>query len=125
MDYVQLPGKKLSAQLLAGGEKLWFLDIWKRETCTDVWRVEFQLRRELLKQFNVDTIDELVTQSGGMWRYLTDEWLSFRVHDNNNATRRTPHLWWSTVQEIGSDFGSQIQIKREYSKGGRAPVEWY
>jgi hypothetical protein len=29
------------------------------------------------------------------------------------------------VQEIGRDFGSQIEIKREYSKGGQAPAEWY
>jgi hypothetical protein len=112
-------------EVLQAGEKLWFADIWKLTEIRDVWRVEFQLRREALKQLGIETLANLVERAGGAWAYLTDSWLSFRVNDNENVSRRTPHLWWSAVQEVGRDYGAQLAVKREYSKGGQAPSEWY
>lgn len=46
------------------GEKLWFLDLWEKENSKDVWRVEFQIRRVVLKQFGIDSIDDLKQKKG-------------------------------------------------------------
>jgi hypothetical protein len=73
-------------EVLAGGEKLWFADVWKVEQVRDVWRVEFQLRREVLKQLGIESLDDQVERAGGAWAYLTDTWLSFR-----QRTMRTCH----------------------------------
>jgi hypothetical protein len=114
------------AEIMAhGGEKLWFLDIWKLPAVYDIWRVEFQLRRVPLKQLRIHSFDELVRSGGSIWRYLTEQWMSLRLPDDENTSRRTLHPWWLAVQAVGEDFGNQLKVKRKYSTGGQAPVEWY
>ena len=83
------------------------------------------LRREVLKQLRIDSIEDLRQQAGGAWAYLTESWLSLRLDDNANASRRTVQPWWQAVQAAARDFGSEIAIERDYAKGGKAPVEWY
>ena len=115
-----------SKEILKDGLKDWFFtDVWKREHCGDVWRVEFQLRRDALKEFNIDSPESLLDRASGMWAYLTDNWMSFRLNDNENVSRRTVHLWWQAVQEVEQDFGGTLDVKREYAKGGQAGAEWY
>lgn len=114
-----------ATEVLTGGEKLWFADVWKLPAIANVWRIEFQLRRDVLKQFKIDSLTDLVERSGGAWASLTDSWLSFRLKDDDNASRRTVHPWWAAVQEVGRDFGSSLAITRDYGKGGQAPAEWY
>ncbi len=87
--------------------------------------MEFQIRRPILKQFKIDSLTDLVERSGGLWRYLTDEWFSVRMQDDTNTTRRSEHGWWLAVQEAGQDFGQQLQITRNYAKGGKAQADWY
>jgi hypothetical protein len=112
-------------EIIAGqGEKLWFLEIWKLTECKDIWRVEFQLRREVLKQLAVNSIDELIERSAGIWKYLTEDWFSLRLADSPNTTRRSVHPFWQVVQDLRQDFGRQIDVAREY-RGGAALVEWY
>ena len=41
------------------GTKLWFLDLWKRESTDNIWRIECQLRRRALKEFGINSIDDL------------------------------------------------------------------
>jgi hypothetical protein len=79
----------------------------------------------VLKQFGVDTLDDLVNRSGGIWGTLTSSWLSFRFNDDENPTRRTVHPWWQAVQSIASDFGSEIAIERNYDRPKTALVEWF
>ena len=95
------------------------------EHCNDVWRVEFQLRRQLLKQLKVNDLDDLVYLAGTLWRYLAGDWMSLRLPDNLNATRRTVHRWWQAVREVGSDFGVQLAIQRDYGRSGDVPAGWY
>jgi len=97
-----------ATEVTTGGEKLWFADVWKlpADGIKDVWRIEFQLRRNVLKQFKVDTLPDLIDRAGGIWSDLTDSWLSFRLNDDDNSSRRTVHPWWTAVQEVGSDFGA-------------------
>jgi hypothetical protein len=107
------------------GLKAWFIDLWKVEELKDVWRVEFQLRRPVLKQFGIDTIEDLIKLSGGVWESLTSNWLSFRFDDDPNATRRTVHPWWQAVQAVSLDFGSEIAVERNYDRPKTAPAEWF
>jgi hypothetical protein len=79
--------------------KQWFLPLWKTDDPEGVWRVEFQLRRPFLKQYRINTLDDLVEKIAAMWEYLTEEWFSLRLPDNDKAERRTIHPWWQAVLE--------------------------
>lgn len=107
-----------------GGTKLWFRDIWKVDSLEDVWRVEFQIRRKFLKDCRINSIDDLVKSLGGMWEYLTDLWVTLRIPDDLNATRRTTHPGWLVVQQAASRFGEVRTLDRN-CENDPASVDWY
>ena len=57
-----------------GSEERWLL-IWFTEDPENVWRIEFQIRRAVLKQFRINTIDDLQKQKADLWKYVTGEWI--------------------------------------------------
>ncbi len=97
---------------LAVSGKSWFLDLWGITNNVDVWRFEFQIRRETLKGFGVNTLDDLINRRAGIWRYLTEEWYSLRLLDNENPTRRTVHPLWTMIQEGVTEFGDVSEVIR-------------
>ncbi len=92
--------------------KEWFLDIWQTESPEDIWRVEFELRRERLREWGVNTLAELKNVAGAGWGYLTQQWFSLRLHDNANTTRRTVHPWWDAVNRCSARFGSSGSLPK-------------
>ena len=74
-------------ELKARPQKMWETHLWgEHKDCKTVTRVEFQLRREMLKQLDINTLDDLQSRIGEIWAYLTQMW--FRLD--------TP--WWAAVQ---------------------------
>lgn len=102
----------------------WFLEIWQIAQIDGVWRVEFQLRRSALKQFGVNSLDDLHGKLGGIWQHLTSHWFSLRLPDNDKPERRTIHPFWLMVQDCAPRFGPVQSIRRTFSSGN-APPEWH
>lgn len=98
-------------------EKQWFKDIWNLNSWENVWRVEFQLRRTVLRQFSIYRISDLEARAGGVWDYLTTRCCSLRQLDNRNVSRRTVHPFWTAVCECGPRFGPAMAIQRDLSNG--------
>lgn len=121
---IQLRIYDKALEVLKGGTKFWFLDIWKLPTCESVWRVEFQLRRPFLKEFGVTTVEDLRQSLAGMWKHLTEKWFSLRLNDNDNVTRRTVHPWWLGVQVCDARFGEPQPLVRE-DEQSPADAEWF
>ncbi len=109
------------------GTKLWFLDLWKRESTDDIWRIEFQIRRPALKEFGIDSLDDLNEKQAGLWSYLTTKWFSLRRPDNDKAERKTIHPFWSAVQDCFKNHvpGTDSEIQRVYGSTGNASPEWH
>jgi len=105
-------------------EQRW-LEIWGRNSAENVWRVEFQARRLLLKQFHIDTVTDLKTKLFALWDYFTKEWFSLRLPDNENPTRRSIHPWWSDVEKCVFCFGPFSREERDYQKSNQGNVKWY
>ena len=64
-----------------------------------VLRIEFELRREGLKQFGVDTPDEAISRAGELWAYVTQSWLSLRQPSADETRSRWPvDPRWQAVQ---------------------------
>lgn len=107
------------------GTKLWFLDLWQRETTENIWRIEFQLRRLALKQFGINSLDDLKEKKAGLWRYLTAKWFSLRLTDNEKAERKTIHPFWCAVQECFQQNTPYTEVKRKYQSAGTVSPEWH
>jgi hypothetical protein len=107
------------------GTKLWFLELWKRESTEDIWRIEFQVRRPALKQFGINSLDDLKEKQAGLWHYLTSKWFSLRLPDKEKAERRTIHPLWCAVQGCFKQNAPDNEVKRVCGSAGTASPEWH
>ncbi len=121
---IQLRIYNKGLEVQKGGTKLWFLDLWKRESTEDIWRIEFQVRRPALKQFDINSLDDLKEKQAGLWLHLTSKWFSLRLPDNEKAERKTIHPFWCAVQECFTQ-NTNSDIKRVYRPVGAASSEWH
>ncbi|MBT0654777.1 plasmid replication initiation factor [Geobacter luticola] len=103
--------------------KQWFLPIWGLDDPAGVWRVEFQLRRPFLHQYRITTLDDLWQRIGAMWLYLTGEWFSLRLPDNEKTERRTIDPWWLAVQECRQRFGALSDARRTFTCDTVEPIQ--
>lgn len=75
---------------------------WNGEVKTAV-RVEFQLRRDALRDQGINTIQQLFDSLGTLTAYLTEEWFRFAdqaVDDHRNYSRAGVASFWDEVQEF-------------------------
>jgi len=93
--------------------KEWLYELWGVDKEAPVWRVEFQLRREALKEFGIETFDDLLNASQSLWQYCTSKWLSVRG-------KGPPARFWESVQaaRFTPDSASLLLIKRERMRSG-------
>jgi len=111
-------------ELLKHKDKPWFFELWNVSQETEVWRFEFQVRREALKEFQVETVDDLQSRLAGIWTYLTEKTFSLRLLDNENTSRRTVHNLWKSVQNCAPRFGEVLEVSRV--RFHQLPeTEWY
>jgi hypothetical protein len=103
--------------------KQWFLDLWHTDDPTNIWRVEYQLRRTFLHQFRINTLEDLWEKIGDIWAYLTECWFSLRLPDNDKAERRTIHPWWAAVQECGNILGVNNGERRRFDSDNPQQID--
>ena len=94
-----------------------FNRLWgeKPDSSVDVIRVEFQFRREVLKEFKtgddafqVDTLSDLYQCLDGIWAYCTKSWLKHCETEidrkNNNHSQAKISQFWALVQSVTFDI---------------------
>lgn len=83
--------------------KYWLHPLWAGPT-EDVWRVEWQIRKETLKRFGLRTFEDLFGGCGDALRYLVQEHTSLRVktEDSNNSRWPIHPLWQLLSAHIDS-----------------------
>ncbi|MDD5722805.1 MAG: hypothetical protein PHY29_03595 [Syntrophales bacterium] len=108
-----------------GGTKFWFLDLWKRESIEDVWRMEHELHRPALKRFGINSLDDLKEKQTGFWRYLTSKWFSLRLEDNEKTERRTVHPFWCAVQDCFNQGAPDNELKPVPKSVREVSPEWH
>ncbi|MBN4075434.1 MAG: hypothetical protein COA71_11880 [SAR86 cluster bacterium] len=73
---------------------VWGASGWDGEQV--IWRLEFQFRRNVLKELNTPTCDLLEDHLAGLWNYATCHWLRLAISNDTdtNPTRwPTAHVW--------------------------------
>lgn len=106
--------------------KEWMKDIW-RENGWDgeapVTRVEFQLRRDVLKEMGIEDVTSVRTRMGDVWEYLTNDWLRVvrRSRRDGHRHRWPVHPFWRPVMKASPMFGelvNRIERERQFAPSG-------
>lgn len=100
--HARIYNKSLAAQLKG---KEWVALRWQKEKSTPVWRVEFQFRRSFLAQRGIDTFEDLLLHSQGLWIYASGKWLRMCRHSKGNQSRRPITKFWKLIQSARVDQG--------------------
>lgn len=89
----------------------------------DVWRLEFELRRETLRELNVKTFSELMKSLSGLWTYCTNNWLRLCEPSSTDKTQsRWPVMaFWQVLQSANWSGGDSL-TRQEVEKG-RPPCD--
>lgn len=95
--------------------KTWFYDIWGLNGVPEnkkVIRVEFQLRREILKELGIDSVKDLFSKVQNVWSYCTIDWLKFQKNPGKQSRQRKTFGWWKTIQDGFNDIPASIPLIR-------------
>lgn len=94
---------------------------WERngwDKTSPVWRVENQLARRKLKEWNIETYSDLKRIAPDIWRYATGEWFTIRKPSVSNKQRSRWDLTetWEIVFNSFGNFGKLSGVVRELVK---------
>jgi hypothetical protein len=88
-------------------KKLWFYEIWQHANLNirKVWNIEFQINRDFFTEarkssMKMDTAEEVIEAMSAIWTYLTNDWISYRIPDNERRTRWSFHPWWLSLSQF-------------------------
>lgn len=100
------------AEISAQSAKTWFHDLWGGEQ-ENVWRFEWQARKEWLRRFGIRTFIDLEERQGDLLRVLTHDHTSLRIKGaDSNRSRWAMHPLWLDLQRRVADLGG-LGIVRE------------
>ncbi len=81
--------------------KTWFFDVWGLKEVPKnhkIIRVEFQLRREAIKQLGIKHVYNLFDFIQNIWSYCTKDWLKFQDNPGKQSHQRKTLDWWESIQ---------------------------
>lgn len=87
-------------EIASKSKKLWMYPIWGIDQVPPdhrVIRVEFQLRREALKELGLVAWDDVPAKLPGLWAYCTTKWLRLVDDPALHHTQQTLLPWWEVV----------------------------
>ncbi len=86
------------AEINEKSQKTWFFDLWGGVT-ENVWRIEWQVRKEILRRFGLRSFADLFEGQGDILRYLAHEHTSLRTPtEDGNRSRWPLHPLWQSLQ---------------------------
>jgi hypothetical protein len=97
--------------------KTWATELWRPagwEPGQEVWRLEFELKRDYLKERCLSSLESVLVNLNGLWRYATTEWLRLTEPNPNDATRaRWPtHPLWMALASVDWETSGGVLLKR-------------
>lgn len=85
------------AEIRQKSDKVWFFILWGQKE--NVWRIEWQVRKPILRQFKIETFDDLKSKQGDLLRYLSEEHDVLKIpNEDSNPSRLSIHPLWADLQ---------------------------
>jgi hypothetical protein len=98
------------AEVEQQSNKVWFFTLWGQDQ--DVWRIEWQVRKEVLRSFGIRTFADLQQRQGDLLRYLCEDHTSLRRPTGDENRSRWPvHPLWGDLQARVQEM-SQLGVSR-------------
>ncbi len=95
----------------------WFLSWFQKipseiKHIPEITRFEFQLRSQVLKEFQILSFGHLIEKIQGLWNYMVFEWLEMKVDDPTKKCKRKLPIApiWFFLR--GVEFGEHLWLKR-------------
>ncbi len=116
-DEVVLRVYNKSDEIEEASGKYWLHLQWQGET-ENVWRVEWQLRKETLKRFGLRTYEDLFEGYGDLLRYLISEHTSLRIksEDSRLAQAAMPESQFRAFRGLFLDEFGQNGLERNLAQ---------
>jgi hypothetical protein len=100
--------------------KAWLYELWGRKS--EVWRIEFQVRRDRLAEADIDTVSSLKELQGDLIRELASRHTSLRRPSGDSNRARWPlHPLWHALRD---DIAGLHQTGLIRAIDPRAPLKW-
>ena len=85
--------------------KDWILPLWEKagwDGSEMIWRLEFEMKREVLTQKGVSKLYEVMNHLNGLWSYAVTDWLRLTLPSEGDKTRsRWPtHPLWEWLASV-------------------------
>lgn len=95
--------------------KTWLYDVWGFPQVPEgfkVIRIEYQLRREMIKELGLDSIDHIFDLIQSIWGYCTEKWLKFQDNPGKQSHQRQTFEWWKRIQNGLNDRNAGAPLIR-------------
>lgn len=98
-------------------KKFYLYEFWQAKgwnTSEIVWRMEFEAKREVLKQLGIYKLNNLLELQSALWLYLTQDWLRLAIPSltDGNQTRWPNHPLWDDLTLAFNQDSEQEKLKR-------------
>ena len=110
--------------------KTWLFQIWNCDR--NVWRCEWQARKEIMRRFAICTVADLMDGQGDMLTWLTTHYATLRVPTADSNKSRWPlHPLWADIQSraaslprlgVDQSFDPEAAIPERLSRLGKIMV---
>ena len=106
--------------------KPWAMNLWMPagwRPGDPAWRLEFEFKRDFLKERTLSSLDTVLDNLDGLWSYATTEWLRLTIPNEADSTRtRWPiHPLWSAL--ASADWASRNDVLLDKCSNARTPSE--
>lgn len=104
-----------SLEVREKNQKLWFRDIWNENklNINNVWNVEFEIKSELFRKYNIHTIEDVTTHTKDLWEYCTKTWLIKIDKTNTRIARCRINNNWLELQDSFNHFKAVGLIEKQ------------
>ncbi len=87
------------AEIEQQSQKVWLFDLWGQRE--DVWRVEWQVRKEVLRRFGISNFADLEARLKALLEYLATDHDTLRIRTKDSNPSRWPlHPLWIEIQRF-------------------------
>ena len=98
-------------------KKTYLHELWKTsgwDGVSPVWRLEFELKREVLTGHGLSSLEDVLPNLNGLWSYCTTDWLRLTLPQKDDKTRsRWPiHTLWGYLSSVDWETSGGVLSKR-------------
>lgn len=103
-------------EIIEESNKVYLFKVWEAfgwQPGDPLWRHEFQAANTALRELGIATVPQLLDNLGGLWNYLTSDWLRLtEMGNDSNKSRWKTHPLWSDIQSAIWTPTPQLALER-------------